>query len=444
MPFSCAKAVCATFCHKIAGALIPLFGPQFPLECIPDKAVGHGRMVIDPAIVSRAKRDVATLFGQLPGLLPSPRPSRSLSPQPPSQRSLCMVGPYHQRPSYDRHGLLSPYGTDTDSEFRTGSEKYAEKHSSRIYPTLPPLQTQTASGSPSIAGAPTPVHSPDMRWTTVNRPYPLYQPQHHPSAYYRDGPDRQRFVPAPALAAHPWLSAVPRSRTSPTSGPSSSSSRPLHTPNPRIQASGTVIKTVLKSPRPHSKRYFDYVDADTDEGYDAGRESLSLSQSQSSSQIESSPSSVTGLSDEGHHQHDHRETTVMAAKATHPTLEVQKDNASTDDYAFSNGADDENHGQNGSKRRVAERDAAIMLMSMHSHSQTRPMQQQQHQEQGRRLGKEEVEDRSRAASPSRSSPQMKDTKIGGSGQAVAVTPPVSEEVSGLGPTTRSKRRRTLV
>lgn len=35
MPYRCAKAVCATFCYHIAGALIPLFGESFPSECIP-------------------------------------------------------------------------------------------------------------------------------------------------------------------------------------------------------------------------------------------------------------------------------------------------------------------------------------------------------------------------------------------------------------------------
>lgn len=54
MPFSCAKAVCATFCHHIAGALIPIFGPKFPTECVHPKDPDHGRMCIGPAVVAQA------------------------------------------------------------------------------------------------------------------------------------------------------------------------------------------------------------------------------------------------------------------------------------------------------------------------------------------------------------------------------------------------------
>lgn len=57
MPFTCAKAVCATFCASIAGALIPIFGPKFPLQCIPPDAPEHGRMVIDQTIVAEATRE---------------------------------------------------------------------------------------------------------------------------------------------------------------------------------------------------------------------------------------------------------------------------------------------------------------------------------------------------------------------------------------------------
>src|SRR5690242_2351548 len=114
MPFSCARAICATFCHEIAGALIPLFGPRFPFDCIPDKAPGHGVMIINPEIVARAKSEIAALF-RSPANLPSPRPSRSLSPLP-SRRPARVPEPYHYHSDYDRRMLLSPY-TDTDVDY---------------------------------------------------------------------------------------------------------------------------------------------------------------------------------------------------------------------------------------------------------------------------------------------------------------------------------------
>ncbi|KKY35783.1 putative apses transcription factor xbp1 [Diaporthe ampelina] len=57
MPHACAKAVCATFCAPIAGALIPIFGPDFPSQCIAPDAPEHGRMAIDPAIVAESGRE---------------------------------------------------------------------------------------------------------------------------------------------------------------------------------------------------------------------------------------------------------------------------------------------------------------------------------------------------------------------------------------------------
>lgn len=54
MPYVCARAVCATFCYHIAGALIPIFGPTFPSECISPEMPEFGRMVIDPRLVADA------------------------------------------------------------------------------------------------------------------------------------------------------------------------------------------------------------------------------------------------------------------------------------------------------------------------------------------------------------------------------------------------------
>ncbi|KAL1912655.1 hypothetical protein Sste5344_001245 [Sporothrix stenoceras] len=61
MPYSCAKAVCATFCYHIAGALIPVFGPEFPSECLPPHSSDFARMVIDPALVAEATRETETM-----------------------------------------------------------------------------------------------------------------------------------------------------------------------------------------------------------------------------------------------------------------------------------------------------------------------------------------------------------------------------------------------
>lgn len=64
MPFSCAKAVCATFCGSIASALIPIFGPDFPSQCISADSPDHGRMAINPTIVAESARE-AELFRRM-------------------------------------------------------------------------------------------------------------------------------------------------------------------------------------------------------------------------------------------------------------------------------------------------------------------------------------------------------------------------------------------
>lgn len=59
VPFHCARAVCATFCHDIAGALIPIFGPSFPQDCVATDSPRFNRMVIDERIVKEAKHEIA-------------------------------------------------------------------------------------------------------------------------------------------------------------------------------------------------------------------------------------------------------------------------------------------------------------------------------------------------------------------------------------------------
>lgn len=54
MPFETAKAVAATFCYKIRFALTPLFGVDFPSQCVQPHDRAFGKMTIDPEIIKRA------------------------------------------------------------------------------------------------------------------------------------------------------------------------------------------------------------------------------------------------------------------------------------------------------------------------------------------------------------------------------------------------------
>ena len=57
MPYDCARAVCTLFCHPIAGALIPIFGPDFPHDCVGPDSPRFGRMDIDPEVIQSSTRN---------------------------------------------------------------------------------------------------------------------------------------------------------------------------------------------------------------------------------------------------------------------------------------------------------------------------------------------------------------------------------------------------
>ncbi|SPQ25240.1 3c4bbe02-ad65-48cc-8e6c-8c885a7ad15e [Thermothielavioides terrestris] len=257
MPFSCAKAVCATFCYSIAGALIPLFGPQFPFECIPEKAAGHGRMTINPDIVARARSEAAAAL-RPPAALPSPRASRSVSPLP-SHRSAHIPEPYNHPFEYERPVMLSPY-TDTDVDYRPPSELYDR----RIYRSVPPLRVPVTNppAAPAAAPAPTPQHSP--AWTAVNE---QTRPLVHHACHQRaiSNLHGEPLGTDMSVVANPWLSAVPRSPATSSSKLPPCSPRPPPYPHQHhhylpLPASSPFHEQRIVLPPLHLKRRFDEVD----------------------------------------------------------------------------------------------------------------------------------------------------------------------------------------
>jgi hypothetical protein len=135
MPYSCALAVCTTFCAHIAPALIPIFGPTFPSQCVPPEAPEHGRMIIDPQLVVDATTEAEAYRVQYCAFSPksvssareSYSPSRSIrSDRIPEQLSMRSTPPHLDRRLRLKRAFgdsVSPYGTpaeiDTDNN---GSE----------------------------------------------------------------------------------------------------------------------------------------------------------------------------------------------------------------------------------------------------------------------------------------------------------------------------------
>lgn len=127
MPYSCALAVCTTFCAHIAGALIPIFGPTFPSQCVPPEAPEHGRMIIDPSIVVQATAEAETFRLQYSSFTPKSTSRDSYSPQY-SVRNEHHAELRTMLPTPGRHirlkrpfGDESPYGTPTDTDGETSS-----------------------------------------------------------------------------------------------------------------------------------------------------------------------------------------------------------------------------------------------------------------------------------------------------------------------------------
>ncbi|POS80656.1 hypothetical protein DHEL01_v200942 [Diaporthe helianthi] len=220
MPHACAKAVCATFCAPIAGALIPIFGPDFPSLCTSPDAPEHGRMSIDPAIVAESGREAelyrrvfananaVNVNGHLPlhpqqmhhyshgPALPSPTsiPSPRLA-----RRGLQRHGsPYdYERDRVDfggrlcfKRGLDSPHASESDPEMRTGPETsslaLAPHHRSIPYSPMSP---------PRSSG-----------WTVANHPGHAHSSSTSPNSLHPNFSDDFLYPGGP----NPLLSAIPR------------------------------------------------------------------------------------------------------------------------------------------------------------------------------------------------------------------------------------------
>ncbi|KAK4125937.1 hypothetical protein N657DRAFT_283758 [Parathielavia appendiculata] len=409
MPYACARAICATFCHKIAGALIPLFGPQFPSECIPDKAHGHGRMIINPDIVAQAKSEAAALFRPSAGL-PSPRSSRSVSPLP-SQCSARIPDPHDYHSDYDRRLLLSPY-TDTDVDYRPASEHYSR----RPYPPMPLMRIPTSRPHIPPTAAPTPLDSPG--WTAVN------QTQHPPGDHHRSVShlNEELLGLNVSATASPWLSAIPRSPTSGAGGGRARWQQPYpprsHHPH-HYKYSVSPFSTSLPErgitlPPILLKRRFDQVDDARDTNSAGGG----------------------GADDDDDHEYDAGESRAGSAGSASPLSVTAPSPTPTRQAAFKSKPNTPcpsplhvATGGGGGGRRESERNAAMMLMHMRARSE----------DSGSGSGRDSDKE----------SGNCPGAAHGGTATALA-TPSSStsptlqgKDIVSVGPLTRAKRRRTV-
>ncbi|KAL2884556.1 Transcriptional repressor XBP1 [Ceratocystis lukuohia] len=234
MPYECAKAICATFCHPIAGALVPLFGPDFPQECVSPDSPEFGHMVIHPEIIVRAAHQ-AEAFRQQYILTASSRrrspTANSLSPKR-GRKAAARITP--DSPYFNR-GHDSPHTTDTEED---GLASPAVGYAPRIaIPRGGAFSNVYSPYTPTLSKAPT-----SNGWTAINSTYSYSDRDAHqsPVAISREGscePGPLFLDRPPRLRPH---SVSPPHRdmslcaTSNMSSPSSLSHHTYQLPNPGL------------------------------------------------------------------------------------------------------------------------------------------------------------------------------------------------------------------
>jgi hypothetical protein len=184
MPFYCAKAVCATFCYSIAGALIPIFGPTFPSQCIHHDAPEYGRMTISPLIIESASKEAEINRRIYHDRYASETNCGLIGQRRDRKDSRSVVGSDRRLALKTRLVYDSPCTTDTDGE---------------EYRSEPNSATSSGTGFFKDGYVYTPVaHMRYSGWTAAN----------HPGATYTcDASNRHQH-------ANPLLSAIPRYVTS--------------------------------------------------------------------------------------------------------------------------------------------------------------------------------------------------------------------------------------
>lgn len=116
MPYSCARAICLTFCYDIRWALTPIFGHSFVRECLRPDNPGFGRYRVSSEVIRCAQLEAEglrtgdTFLSSLAGMTD---PFASVGNVPRSEPPAVQhPRPLRPRPTTNR----SPWAVDSDSE----------------------------------------------------------------------------------------------------------------------------------------------------------------------------------------------------------------------------------------------------------------------------------------------------------------------------------------
>ncbi|KAI4658139.1 uncharacterized protein J4E79_007120 [Alternaria viburni] len=172
MPYHAAKAIAATFCYDIRWALTPVFGNDFPSECLHPKDPCFAKFLIDPTIVQFCAQETVR-FAKLGPAYAVPKPDASslietpkMHCEPPLRKEK-LVMQRRARPT----DIESGYGTDTS---RHGKYLCSPEVSPRTQFT--PINRSQSPWSPrtigsSLLGSPISFQAPPGLLTPTSAPY---------------------------------------------------------------------------------------------------------------------------------------------------------------------------------------------------------------------------------------------------------------------------------
>ncbi|KAF2773464.1 hypothetical protein EJ03DRAFT_132447 [Teratosphaeria nubilosa] len=150
MPYSCARAVCLTFCYPIRWALTPIFGPSFIKECLRPENGNFGRFKIPAEVIYNARleadgmrsddgsRDGTPMNGYDYTSGVNPEIPRSVPPPSIAHKQL--------RPRTPKTGFK--LGSPFDSASEASASDFAYDADAYDSPELSPKTSHTAYSSP--------------------------------------------------------------------------------------------------------------------------------------------------------------------------------------------------------------------------------------------------------------------------------------------------------
>ena len=163
MPYSCARAVCLTFCYPIRWALTPIFGPSFVRECLRPEDAGYCRFKIDSEIVRSAQLEAEGLQSGMNSRNATPASDRNGNyggardiprSMPISDTLSKQLRPRKEPPTFK---LGSPFDSESEASDRDYTHTRAAYDSPQLSPRTPHIGTRAG-------------------WTSVNRQRTVMSP----------------------------------------------------------------------------------------------------------------------------------------------------------------------------------------------------------------------------------------------------------------------------